>query len=70
VLPFLKHFTAGDTMQYESAPWRAVERGVLDNVIDPRNTRKYIIDCLEIIRSARGNFISEKRLQSWSAGII
>jgi len=55
-------------MQYESAPWRAVERGVLDEVIDPRDTRKYIGDCLDLIRGARGNFISEKRLQSWPTG--
>ena len=55
-------------MAFESAPWRAVARGVLDDVIDPRDTRKYIIDCLDIIRGARGNFISKKLLQSWPTG--
>jgi len=57
-----------EEMQYESAPWRAAARGVLDDVIDPRDTRKYIIDCLDIIRGARGNFISKKLLQSWPTG--
>ena len=37
------------------------ERGVLDDVVDPRGTRKCIIDCLDIIPVARGDFISKKR---------
>ncbi|MDD5289487.1 MAG: carboxyl transferase domain-containing protein [Dehalococcoidales bacterium] len=55
-------------MERESAPWQAVEKGALDDVIDPRETRKYIIDRLEIIRGARGNFLSKKLLQSWPTG--
>ncbi|MBW2063231.1 MAG: methylmalonyl-CoA decarboxylase [Deltaproteobacteria bacterium] len=76
---FLRHIEAAEDpeaererlirqMEYESAPWNAAARGVLDDVIDPRETRKYIIDCLEIIRGARGDFISKKRLQSWPTG--
>ena len=55
-------------MKYGSAPWEAAAKGVLDDVIDPRDTRRYIIDCLDIIRGARGDFISKKRLQSWPTG--
>ena len=55
-------------MEYESAPWEAAAKGQLDDVIDPRDTRKYIIDHLEILRGCRGGFISEKYLQSWPSG--
>ena len=55
-------------MEYESAPWQAAAKGVLDDVIDPGDTRRYIIDCLNIIRGARGNFLSKHRLQSWPTG--
>lgn len=55
-------------MEYESAPWKAVTKGQLDEVIDPRDTRKYIIDCLDILHGCRGGFISRKYLQSWPTG--
>jgi acetyl-CoA carboxylase carboxyltransferase component len=55
-------------MEYESAPWRAVAKGQLDDVIDPRDTRKYIIDCLELLHGCRGSFISKKHLQNWPSG--
>lgn len=55
-------------MEYESAPWNAVARGMLDDVIEPQDTRKYIINCLDIMRGARGNFLSKKRLQDWPTG--
>jgi acetyl-CoA carboxylase carboxyltransferase component len=57
-----------EEMQYTQTPWEAAAKGVLDDVIDPRDTRKYIIDCLNIIRGARGDFISQKRLQAWPTG--
>jgi acetyl-CoA carboxylase carboxyltransferase component len=55
-------------MEYESAPWQAAAKGVLDDIIDPGDTRRYIIDCLNIIRGARGNFLSKHRLQNWPTG--
>ena len=55
-------------MEYENAPWKAAAKGLLDDVIDPRDTRKYIIDCLDILRSRRGGLISKKYLQSWPSG--
>jgi acetyl-CoA carboxylase carboxyltransferase component len=55
-------------MEYESAPWQAAAKGVLDDIIDPGDTRRYIIDCLNILRGARGNFLSKHRLQNWPTG--
>lgn len=55
-------------MEYESAPWQAAAKGLLDDVIDPGDTRKYIIDRLDILRGCRGGFISSKNLQSWPTG--
>jgi len=55
-------------MEYESAPWKAAAKGLLDDVIDPRDTRRYIINCLDILHRRRGGFISKKQLQSWPSG--
>jgi acetyl-CoA carboxylase carboxyltransferase component len=56
-------------MELESSPFPAAAVGLLDDVIDPRDTRKYIIDRLEFLRKCKGNFISETRLQSWPTGL-
>jgi acetyl-CoA carboxylase carboxyltransferase component len=55
-------------MQYGNAPWEAAATGWLDDIVDPRDTRKYIIDCLEIMHNRKRGFISEKRLQDWPTG--
>ena len=55
-------------MEYQSSPWPAAAVGLLDDVLDPRDTREYIIDRLEILRGCKGNFISEKYLQRWPTG--
>jgi acetyl-CoA carboxylase carboxyltransferase component len=55
-------------MEKDSAPWDAASVGLLEDVIDPRDTRKYIIDCLEIMHERRNGFISKKNLQSWPTG--
>ena len=55
-------------MQYQSAPWPAAAVGLLDDVIDPRDTRQYLIDRLDILRGCKGNFISDHKLQAWPAG--
>jgi len=55
-------------MRYQSAPWPAAAVGLIDDALDPRDTRKYIIDCLDILRGCKGNFISEKYLQRWPTG--
>jgi acetyl-CoA carboxylase carboxyltransferase component len=57
-----------EEMQYGSAPWQAAADGWLDDVLDPRDMRKYIIDCLEIMHRRKNGFISDKKLQSWPTG--
>jgi len=55
-------------MQRESEPWDPAAKSLLDDVIDPRDTRKYIIDCLNLLHEARGSFVSKKNLQAWPTG--
>jgi len=55
-------------MQRESSPFPAAHAGLLDDVIDPRDTRKYLIDKLDYLRRCKGNFISETKLQTWPTG--
>ena len=52
----------------DSTPWRAAELHHLDDVIDPRDTRKWIAQTLEIIRGKRGNTISKHKMQNWPTG--
>lgn len=51
----------GDT----SLPWKAAEEQHLDDVIDPRDTRKWIYEALEIARGRRGSTIGQHRMQTW-----
>ncbi|MBW2090589.1 MAG: methylmalonyl-CoA decarboxylase, partial [Deltaproteobacteria bacterium] len=55
-------------MEYGSEPWEAAATGWLDDVLDPRDARKYIIDCLEIMHNRKNGFISDKLLQNWPTG--
>jgi len=55
-------------MEHQSAPWQAAAAGSLDDVLDPGDTRSYIINCLDILRGQRGDFISKKSLQIWPTG--
>ena len=55
-------------MEYQSTSWLAGGVNLLDDVIDPRDTREYIINCLDILRGQRGDFISKKQLQIWPTG--
>jgi len=55
-------------MEYGSAPWEAAATGWLDDVLDPLDTRKHIIDCLEIMHSRKNGFMSDKLLQNWPTG--
>ncbi len=49
----------------ESSPFAAAAAGLLDDIIDPRDTRKYIIDKFDFLRKSGGDFITQNRLQSW-----
>ena len=52
-------------MQYGSAPWQAASDGMLDDVVDPRDMRKYVIDCLEIMHARKNGFMGQHQLQNW-----
>lgn len=49
-------------MRQASAPWRAAGLALLDDVIDPRDTREVLIRSLEIARGNRENGGMSKRL--------
>lgn len=49
----------------ETTPWKAAEGGYFDDVIDPRDTRRWLIDTLDIIVGYRRNLIGEHKLRVW-----
>ncbi len=51
-----------------SAPWGAAAAYGLHQVIDPRDTRKFIFQALKILRGNRQQVISEHKLQDWPTG--
>ncbi len=53
-----------EEMRLASAPWQAAGLGYLDDVIDPRDTRKVIIQSLELARGKNGG-MSQRRLANW-----
>lgn len=50
-----------------SAPWDAAGVSSLE-VIDPRDTRKWIAEALDIVRGSRGNGIGQHQLAKWPTG--
>jgi acetyl-CoA carboxylase carboxyltransferase component len=55
-------------LQSQGGPFQAAMAGSIDDIIEPQDTRKYIINCLDVLRGQRGNFISQKLLQTWPTG--
>ncbi len=55
-------------LQSRGGPFQAAMAGSIDDIIEPQDTRKYVINCLDILRGQRGNFISQKLLQTWPTG--
>lgn len=51
-----------------SAPWGAAGVYGLHDVIDPRDTRKFIFRALDMLRGNREKVISEHKLQDWPTG--
>jgi len=52
---------------FESAPWRAASKHLIDDVIDPRDTRKFLSQTLEY--SCRNGVKSERLLSNWPTGL-
>jgi acetyl-CoA carboxylase carboxyltransferase component len=57
-----------EEMQYGSAPWQAAADGWLDEVLDPRDLRTWVIERLEMMHSRKNGFMSQKKLQYWPTG--
>lgn len=57
-----------EEMRLASAPWQAAGLGYLDDVIDPRDTRKVIIQALELARGKNGG-MSRRRLANWPTSL-
>lgn len=56
---------AVEEMRLGSAPWRAAGLGYLDDVIQPRDTRRVLIQALELARGKRSGGKSERLLANW-----
>ena len=52
----------------QGGPFQAAMAGSIDDIIEPRDIRKYLIDCLDVLRGQRGNFVSRHLLQTWPTG--
>ncbi|MDP2920162.1 MAG: carboxyl transferase domain-containing protein [Dehalococcoidia bacterium] len=52
----------------QSSPFQAASAGGLDEIIDPRDARKYLIECLDSVRGQRSDFISRHLMQIWPTG--
>ena len=51
-----------------STPWEAAGLYGIHDIIDPRDTRKFIVQSLDMLRGNRDKVISEHRLQNWPVG--
>ncbi len=52
----------------DCTPWAAAEQHYLDDIIDPRDTRKFLAEALDIVVGKRGNTISQHKLANWPTG--
>lgn len=52
-------------MVEDASPYGAAGRHHIHDIIDPRTTRDYIINCLDICQDSRTGGISEHRLATW-----
>lgn len=54
-----------DLMISDSSPYPAARDYFIQDIIDPRDTRRYLADILSIIRDSDNNGIGEHRLANW-----
>jgi len=52
----------------QTTPWDAAGLYGVHDIIDPRDTRKFIFQSLEMLRGNRDKVISEHKLQNWPTG--
>lgn len=55
-------------LESEAGPFQAAMNGAVDDIIEPTETRKYLITCLETLRGQRGDFIGRHLMQIWPTG--
>ena len=64
--PVAARRAAVNEMRLGSRPWAAAGKGFLDEVIDPADTRKTLIQCLNLARGKKNKAaFSERRLANW-----
>ena len=54
----------------DSEPWELAELYEAQEVIDPRETRQYLIDMLEIYRGRMRGGLSQHLLSSWPTSYV
>jgi acetyl-CoA carboxylase carboxyltransferase component len=54
-----------ETMIGDVAPYAAAGAYYIHDIIDPRDTRKYLIKVLQVIRGSKGKGMSKHRLANW-----
>ncbi len=52
----------------ESAPWGAAGLYGAHDIIDPKDTRRFIVQALDMLRGSREKVISQHGLQNWPTG--
>ncbi|MFB4473443.1 carboxyl transferase domain-containing protein, partial [Oceanobacillus caeni] len=52
---------------FDSSPYKAAGKYLIDDVIDPRDTRKFLIQTLEYACAKNGS-LSERKLANWPTG--
>ncbi|GAJ97396.1 acetyl-coenzyme A carboxyl transferase alpha chain [Geomicrobium sp. JCM 19055] len=56
-----------DTWAFESSPYKAASKHLIDDIIDPRDTRAFLCQTLEYACLNNGS-ISERKLANWPTG--
>lgn len=64
---FDKHL---EELSRDAKPWELAALYEAHDVIDPRETRQYLIDILEIHRSRMNNGVGQHMMQTWPTSII
>jgi acetyl-CoA carboxylase carboxyltransferase component len=54
-----------DLMVSDSSAYPAAQDYFLQDIIDPRHTRKYLTNILSIVRDSDGRGVGEHRLANW-----
>lgn len=55
-------------MRANAGPFQAAMSGMVDDIIEPQDIRKYLATRLAILRDQRGHFLGRKLLQTWPTG--